>query len=205
MPPRTETIFPGFRVPAWPRSAVVERAAMGTRKAPKLDEEKTARAVAAMAVGRAAAPQERLTAEAALLARLADMSLEELSRHATGRQWMAAVLTSAGATEEEIARALGLRGGRVSAHRLRKHPVVERLVALIRAHQLALVMRGEFGVQSQARAAAPAIMQNLTELAGAASPDAEGSRRGRAKRDADSIRASELVLDVGGYKIPPPR
>jgi hypothetical protein len=174
---------------------------MGKRKAPVLDPEATARKVAAMAVGRAAAHQERLAAETALLARLADMPLEELTRHATGRQWMAAVLASAGATEEEIARALGLRGGRVSAHRLRKHPVVERLVALIRAHQLALVMRGEFGVMSQARAAAPAIMQNLTELAGSAPPDAAGVRQGRATRDADSIRAGELVLDVGGYRV----
>jgi len=174
---------------------------MGKRKAPVFDVEATARKVAAMAVGKAAAHQERLAAATALLARLADMPLEELTRHATGRQFMAAVLTATGATEEEIARALGLRGGRVSAHRLRKHPVVERLVALIRSHQLALVMRGEFGVTSQARAAAPAIMQNLTELAGAATPDARGSRRGRARRDADSIRAGELVLDVGGYRI----
>jgi hypothetical protein len=84
---------------------------------------------------------------------------------------------------------------------LRKHPVVERLVALIRSHQLALVLRGEFGVQSQARAAAPAIMQNLVELAGVAAPDAAGTRPGRATRDADSIRAGELVLDVGGYRV----
>jgi len=174
---------------------------MGKRKALVLDPDTTARKVAAMAVGRAAAHQERLAAETALLAGLAEMPLEELTRHATGRQFMTAVLAATGATEEEIARALGLRGGRVSAHRLRKHPVVERLVALIRAHQLALVLRGEFGVQSQARAAAPSIMQNLVELAGVAAPDAAGTRPGRAKRDADSIRAGELVLDVGGYRV----
>src|SRR5262245_27178646 len=174
---------------------------MRKRKALVLDPDTTARKVAAMAVGRAAAHRERLAAETALVARLADMPLEELTRHATGRQFVTAVLTATGATEEEIARALGLRGGRVSAHRLRKHPVVERLVALIRAHQLARVLRGEFGVQSQARAAAPAVMQNLTELAGAAAPDGEGKRPGRARRDADSIRAGELVLDVGGYRV----
>src|SRR5262249_42225156 len=94
-----------------------------------------------------------------------------------------------------------LRGGKVSAHRLLKHPVVVRIVQLIRDHQLALVVQGEFGVQSQARAAAPAIMRNLTDLAGAAAPDAEGERAGRARRDSDSIRAGELVLDVGGYRI----
>jgi len=117
-----------------------------------------------------------------------------------GNGW-AAVFAASGSTEPEIARALELRGGAVSAHRLVKHPVVVRIVQLIRDEQLARVLRGEFGVQSQARAAAPAIMQNLTELAGAAAPDGEGKRAGRARRDADSIRAGELVLDVGGYRI----
>jgi hypothetical protein len=64
---------------------------MGKRKAPVLDPETTARKVAAMAVGRAAAHQERLAAETALLAGLADMPLEELTRHANGRQFMTAV------------------------------------------------------------------------------------------------------------------
>jgi hypothetical protein len=187
-------------VPARPRPVVVEGPGMGKRKPPVLDVDKTARAVAAMALGRAAAHQERLAAETALLARLADMPLEELTRHATGRQWMAAVLASAGATEEEIARALGLRGGRVSAHRLRQHPVVARLVALIRAHQLALVLRGEFGVQSQARAAAPAVVEHLTELAGAQRAG-DGTRRGRAGRDRDAIAAGQVVLDVAGVRV----
>jgi hypothetical protein len=168
---------------------------------PVLNTEETARKVAAMALGRSVAHRERLAAERALLERLSGMSLEELKRHVHGRQWVAAVFAAAGATEPEIARALGLRGGRVSAHRLRKHPVVERIVQLIRDEQLAQVLRGEFGVQAQARAAAPAIMQNLTELAGAAAPDTEGKRAGRARRDSDSIRAGELVLDVGGYRV----
>jgi hypothetical protein len=174
---------------------------MGERKMPVLDPEATARKVAAMALGRAAAHRERLGAQKALLERLCEMSLEELKRHVNGRQWMAAAFAATGATEPEIARALELRGGAVSAHRLVKHPVVVRIVELIRDEQLARVLRGEFGVQSQARAAAPAIMQNLTDLAGAAPPDAEGKRAGRARRDADSIRAGELVLDVGGYRI----
>jgi hypothetical protein len=175
---------------------------MGTRKAPPvLDPEETARKVAAMALGRVAAHRERLIEQTALLERLADMPLDELSRHVNGRQWMAAVFTASGATELETARALGLRGGAVSAHRLRRHPVVARLVELIRNEQLARVLRGEFGVQNQARAAAPSIMNNLTELAGAAAPDGEGKRAGRAKRDADSIRAGELVLDVGGFRV----
>src|SRR5262245_9181779 len=175
---------------------VVKTGRMRTRKPPVLDPEATARKVAAMALGRAAAHRERLAAQAALLERLSEMPLEELKRHVTGRQWMAAVFVASGATEPELARALGLKGGKVSAHRLVKYPVVQRIVQLIRDEQLARVLRGEFGVQSQARAAAPAIMQNLTELAGAAAPDTEGKRAGRARRDADSIRAGELVLDV---------
>jgi hypothetical protein len=78
---------------------------MRTRKAPVLDPEATARKVAAMALGRAAAHQERLALQTALLERLADMPLEELSRHVNGRQWMAAVFAASGATEPEIARA----------------------------------------------------------------------------------------------------
>jgi len=56
------------------------------------------------------------------------MPLEELKRHVNGRQWMVAVFVASGATEPEIARAVGLRGGKVSAHRLVKHPVVKRIV-----------------------------------------------------------------------------
>src|SRR5262245_4986585 len=138
MPARTETIFRGSGVPARPRRGVVQGAGMGKRKALVLDPMTTADKVARMAVGRAAAHEERLAAQAALLARLGDMPLEELARHVNGRQWMAAVFAASGSTEAEIARALGLKGGAVSAHRLRKSPVVERLVALIRAQQLAL-------------------------------------------------------------------
>jgi hypothetical protein len=95
---------------------------------------------------------------------------------------------------------LGLQGGKVSAHRLKQHPIVRRLVTLIQDHQLQLVLRGEYGAVNQARAAATGVMQNLTELAGATAPDAAGTRAGRAKRDADSIRAGEVVLNVAGLQ-----
>jgi len=74
------------------------------------------------------------------------------------------------------------------------------MVELIQQHQLQLVLRGEYGAVNQAKAAAPAIVQNLCELGGAAPPDAEGKRPGRAKRDADSIRAGEAVLGVAGLQ-----
>jgi hypothetical protein len=70
---------------------------METRnRPPVLDAEVTARRVAAMTLGRSAAHRERLAEQTALLERLADMPLEELSRHVNGRQWMAASLCGVG-------------------------------------------------------------------------------------------------------------
>jgi hypothetical protein len=171
---------------------------MGTRKAP--DPAVVARRVAAMTLGRSAAHQERLVAQKQLVAGLAGMELEELGRHASTRQWLCAAAECSGATGPEIARIVGLKGGEVSAHRLKRHPVVRRLIELIRANQLQLVLRGQYGTTAQARAAAPEVMSHLSELAGA-QREQDGTRRGRAKRDADAIRAGELVLDVAGAKI----
>jgi hypothetical protein len=139
-------------------------------------------------------------AEAALLARVAGMSLEELRRSSSARQWLAALGQASGATEPEVARLCGLRGGKVSAHRLLRHPVVVRLVELIREHQLALVLRGDFGAQATAKAAAPAVVEHLTELAGAQRAG-DGTRRGRAGRDRDAIAAGQVVLDVAGVRV----
>jgi hypothetical protein len=62
------------------------------------------------------------------------------------------------------------------------------------------VLRGEYGVTAQAQAAAPAVMEHVTELAGA-QKQADGTRKGRAKRDADALRAAELTLTVSGHKV----
>jgi hypothetical protein len=94
---------------------------------PVVDPEVVARKVAAMSLGRAQAREERVRAEAALLARVSGMSLEELRRSSSARQWLAALGQASGASEPEVARLCGLRGGRVSAHRLLRHPVVVRL------------------------------------------------------------------------------
>src|SRR5262245_16965565 len=130
---------------------------MGTRKAPVLDPETTARKLAAMSLGRAQARDERMAAEAALLERVSGMSLEERRRHSSARQWLAALGQASGASEPEVARLCGLRGGKVSAHRLLRHPVTRRLVQLIQDHQLQQVLRGEWGAQATAKAAAPEI------------------------------------------------
>ena len=167
---------------------------------PVLDAEKTARAVAAMSLRRTQARAERVAAEAALLERVSGMGLEELRRHATARQWLCAMGECSGATEPELARLLGLKGGAVSVHRLRRHPVTRRLITLIQDHQLALVLKGEFGAQATARAAAPEVVSHLSELAGA-QRERDGTRRGRAARDRDAIAAGQVVLDVAGVRV----
>jgi hypothetical protein len=167
---------------------------------PGVDAEEVARKLAAMSLGRAQAREERVRAEAALLARVAGMSLEELRRSSSARQWLAALGQASGASEPEVARLCGLRGGKVSAHRLLRHPVVVRLVELIREHQLALVLRGDFGAQATAKAAAPAVVEHLTELAGA-QRERDRTRRGRAARDRDAIAAGQVVLDVAGVRV----
>jgi hypothetical protein len=43
-------------------------------------------------------------------------------------------------------------------------------------------------------------MEHVTELAGA-QKQADGTRKGRAKRDADALRAAELTLTVSGHKV----
>src|SRR5262245_15236116 len=103
---------------------------------PVLDPERVARRLAAMSLGRAKARTERVAAEAALLERVSGLGLEELRRHATTRQWLCAMGECSGATEAEIARLLGVKGGAVSVHRIRRHPVTRRLVQLIQDAQL---------------------------------------------------------------------
>ena len=51
-----------------------------------------------------------------------------------------------------------------------------------------------------AKAAAPAVMEHLAELAGGQKDRSTGERKGRAKRDSDAIRAGEVVLTVSGDK-----
>ncbi len=167
---------------------------------PVVDPELVARRVAAMTLRRVQAREERLAAEAQLLSEVTSLGLEELRRRSTMRQWLCALGECSGASEAEIARLVGVKGGRVSVHRLRKHPVVRRLVELIQGHQLQLVLRGEFGAQATAKAAAPEIVSHLSELAGA-QRERDGARRGRAARDRDAIAAGQVVLDVAGVRV----
>src|SRR6516162_6390911 len=116
-------------------------AGMARQKAPVLDPDVVAKKVAAMSIARAAAREQRLAAQAKLLAEYTAMDLEELRRHSTTKMWLTAIGEASGATNPEIARMTGLRGGAVSAHRLKRHPIVRRMVELIQQHQLQLVLR----------------------------------------------------------------
>jgi hypothetical protein len=130
----------------------------------------------------------------------AGMPLDELRRRCTQRQWTCAVYHVGGYTAADIARVLGyatING----AIRTLKHPAVQRVIDLLRAAQMERVLRGEFGVAATAKAAAPEVITHVTELAGAQRDRETGERRGRAKRDADALRAAELVLTVSGDKI----
>jgi hypothetical protein len=167
---------------------------------PVVDPEVLAGKVARLSLARAQARDARLAAEAQLLSEVTALDLEGLRRRASARQWLCALGEATGATEPEIARLVGLKGGAVSVHRLRKHPVTRRLVELIQHHQLQLVLRGEWGAQAQAKAAAPEILSHMSELAGA-QKERDGTRRGRAGRDRDAIAAGQVVLDVAGVRV----
>src|SRR5262245_27804993 len=98
---------------------------------PVVDPELVARRVAAMTIARGRAREARLAAEAQLLAEVMSLDLEGLRRRASARQWLCAMGECSGATEVDLGRLLGLKGGKVSVHRIRKHPVTRRLVQLI--------------------------------------------------------------------------
>jgi hypothetical protein len=75
------------------------------------------------------------------------------------------------------------------------------LVQEVRNAQLERVLQGTFGVAATAKAAAPEVMAHVAELAGGVRDKATGERKGRARRDADALRASELLLTVSGDKM----
>jgi hypothetical protein len=127
------------------------------------------------------------------------MSLEELRRTTPTRFWTVAMLHLGGYDAASIARTIGYSGV-AGAVRALKHPAVQRLIQLVREAQVERVVRGEYGVTAQAQAAAPAVMEHVTELAGA-NKTKTGERVGRAKRDADALRAAELTLTVSGHKV----
>jgi lambda repressor-like predicted transcriptional regulator len=143
-----------------------------------------------------AAKRERAEALAQLVA---EAPLAEVVKHIRPRTWIVTSLYLSGWSLQQICDVLGYRSQQ-SVNAVLQRPDAQQLIARIRQAQLDQVLQGKFGVQATARAAAPEIMSHLTELAGARK-DREGNRLGRARRDSDAIRASELVLTVSGDKV----
>jgi hypothetical protein len=143
---------------------------------------------------------ERKAEQKRWLESITGLSLDELRLSTPTRLWSVAMLHLGGYDAESIARCIGYSHGK-KVFKVLKHPACKRIVELVRQEQLERVMRGEYGVAAQAKAAAPAVMEHVAELAGGVKDKATGERRGRARRDADALRAAELTLTVSGDKV----
>jgi hypothetical protein len=176
------------------------RTGPGTQAHRGMPPEVLAERIAALQAAQKRTHAERRAAAAAWLAACGAMSLEELRHSVPARLWTVAMLYLGGYNAEAIARAIGYTTREAAAKAL-KHPAVVRIVALVRDAQLERVMRGDFGVAAAAKAAAPAVMEHMAELAGGRKDRTSGERAGRAKRDADAIRAADLVLTTSGDKV----
>ena len=176
------------------------RTGAGTQAHPGPPPEVVAERLAAMHAANVGGRKARDAARAKWVEDVAGMSMEELRRTTPTRLWTVALLHLGGYTVEGIARTIGYTNTRAAAGAL-KHPAVRRLVELVRAAQVERVVRGEYGVQAQAKAAAPAVMEHVAELAGGVKDRATGERKGRARRDADALRGAELLLTVSGDKV----
>ena len=143
---------------------------------------------------------ERKAEQRRWLESLSGLSLDELRLSSPTRLWSVAMLHLGGYDTAAIARAIGYTN-RAAAVKALRHPAVTRIIELVRSAQLERVMRGEYGVAAQAKAAAPAVMEHVAELAGGMKDKATGERRGRARRDSDALRAAELTLTVSGDKV----
>jgi hypothetical protein len=177
-----------------------ERMGAGIRKHPGVPPDVLAERVAAMQAASKRGREARKAAARVWLEACSGMSLDELRRSTPNRLWSVGMLYLGGYDVASIARALDYTR-EAAAKQALNHPAVKRLIELVREAQLERVMRGEFGVAAQAKAAAPTVMEHLAELAGGRKDKASGERLGRARRDADAIRAADLVLTTSGDKV----
>ncbi len=176
------------------------RTGPGTKAHPGPPPAVVAERLAAMRKAAGASRAARLAEQRRWLESVSGLSLEELRRSTPMRYWTVAMLHLGGYDAVAIARAVGYTN-QAAALRALKHPAVLRIVALVRDAQLERVMRGEYGVAATAKAAAPTVMEHMAELAGGQKDRSTGERKGRAKRDADAIRAADLVLTTSGDKV----
>jgi len=177
-----------------------ERTGPGTRQGFGPSPAVVAERLAQMRVASKASRIERKAEQKRWLESLSGCSLDELRVSTPARLWSVAMLHLGGYDASSIARAIGYTDQRAAAKAL-KHPAVTRIIALVREAQLERVLRGEYGVAAQAKAAAPAVMEHVAELAGGMKDKATGERKGRARRDSDALRAAELTLTVSGDKM----
>jgi hypothetical protein len=177
-----------------------ERTGPGTRVIVGPPPAVIAERLAKLRIKAKASRAERKEEQKRWLESLSGLSLDELRISTPARLWSVAMLHLGGYDASSIARAIGYGDQRAATGAL-KHPAVTRIIALVREAQLERVMRGEYGVAAQAKAAAPAVMEHVTELAGAVKDKATGERKGRARRDSDALRAAELTLTVSGDKM----
>jgi len=176
------------------------RQGAGTKAHPGPSPAVVAERLAHMRRAAKASRAERLAEQRAWLEAVSGMTLEALRASAPARLWTVAMLHLGGYDSMSIARAAGYTN-HAAALRALKHPAVVRIIALVRDAQLERVLRGEYGVLATAKAAAPAVMEHVAELAGGVKDRGTGERRGRAKRDADAIRAADLLLTTSGDKV----
>jgi len=180
--------------------ATPKRTGPGTKRHPGPPPAVVAEHLAKMQRAAPAGRAAKAAADRAWLEALAGMGLDELVATTPRRHWLVAMCHLGGYDTATIARTVGYTHPAAAAKAL-KHPAVQRLIEVIRRAQVERVLTGEYGVAAQAKAAAPAVMEHVTELAGAKKDRATGERRGRAKRDADALRAAELTLTVSGHKV----
>ena len=124
--------------------------------------------------------------------------LDQIRQYLSRRQYEVAVLHLGQYRLPEIARSLGYASGK-HVHAVLKTPAVARFIDLVEAAQLERVIAGEFGVRAQAKAAAPRVLRRVIAKAGG-DVGADGKPVGEAAKDADAIRAADLVLTVAGEK-----
>jgi len=147
-----------------------------------------------------ASREEKKAAARRWLESVPGMNLAELRTSTSTKYWTVAMLHLGGYDLRTIAGTIGWSNVARAARAL-KHPAVRRIIELIRAEQVDRILRGEYGVQAAAKAAAPAVMEHVAELAGGVKDKATGARIGRAKRDSDALRGAELLLTVSGDKV----
>jgi hypothetical protein len=175
------------------------RTGPGTKAHPGPPPDVLALRLAAMQRASKTSKVERAAAMRAWVEATAGMDMDALRRSVPARLWTVAMYHLGGWDGAAIARALGYASPQSVAKAL-DHPAVKRVIELVRNAQLELVMRGEFGVAAAAKAAAPAVMEHVAELAGGRKGPG-GERIGRAARDSDTIKAADLVLTVAGDKV----